>query len=87
MMQVVRATIDVQGYIHYIEPVRVDAPRQALVILLDEGNETARLAQPALTSDWLKPEEDAAWAHLQPGKELSFPSRFLISVRKNAVLR
>ena len=31
-------------------------------------NETALLAQPALASDWLKPEEDAAWTHLQPGK-------------------
>ena len=68
MMQAVRATIDPQGHIHYTEPVRVDAPRQALVIFLDEGNETALLAQSALASDWLKPEEDAAWAHLQPGK-------------------
>ncbi len=31
-------------------------------------NETALLAQPALTDDWLNPEEDAAWAHLQPAK-------------------
>lgn len=65
MMQAVRATIDAQGHVYYAEPVRVDAPRQALVIFLDEGNETALLAQSALAVDWLKPEEDAAWAHLQ----------------------
>lgn len=68
MMQAVKATIDPQGHVHYTEPVRVDAPRQALIIFLDEGNETALLAQPALASDWLQPEEDAAWAHLQPVK-------------------
>lgn len=63
MKQAVRATIDPQGHVHYTEPMHVNAPRQALVIFLDEGNETTLLA-----GDWLKSEEDAAWAHLQPGK-------------------
>lgn len=66
MMQAVKATIDSQGYVHYTEPVRVDVPRQALIIFLDEGNEAALLAQGALAHDWLRPEEDAAWEHLQP---------------------
>ena len=66
MMQAVQATIDPQGYLRYTEPVRMDAPRQALIIFLDEGNETALLAQSALARDWMKPEEDAAWEHLQP---------------------
>ena len=66
-MQAVRVTIDPQGHIHYAEPVRVHTTRQARVIFLDEGNETALLAQPALAGDWLRPEEDAAWAHWQPG--------------------
>lgn len=60
MMQAVRATIDAQGHNSLCV-----APRQALVIFLDEGNEGALLAQSALAVDWLKPEEDAAWAHLQ----------------------
>lgn len=67
-MQAVRATIDAEGHIHYNEPVRVETPRQALVIFLDEDNETALLAQSALAVDWLRPEEDAAWAHLQQGR-------------------
>ena len=30
--------------------------------------EAALLAEGALAVDWLRPEEDAAWSHLQPGK-------------------
>ncbi len=29
------------------------------------GPETAILSQPALASDWNRPEEDEAWAHVQ----------------------
>jgi len=29
-------------------------------------DETALLSEPALAEDWNRPEEDAAWAHLQP---------------------
>ena len=29
------------------------------------SNDSALLAEPALAQDWLKPEEDEAWAHLQ----------------------
>ncbi|MEW6348732.1 MAG: hypothetical protein AB1646_06690 [Thermodesulfobacteriota bacterium] len=28
--------------------------------------ETALLSEPALAEDWDRPEEDAAWSHLQP---------------------
>jgi hypothetical protein len=31
------------------------------------SEETALLAEPALAEDWSRPEEDAAWSHLQPG--------------------
>jgi hypothetical protein len=30
-------------------------------------NETALLSEAALVEDWNRPEEDAAWAHLQSG--------------------
>ena len=59
-MQAVRVTLDPQGHFHYAESVRVHSTRQALVVFLDEGNEPALLAQPALADDWLSPEEDAA---------------------------
>ena len=31
-------------------------------------NDAALLSEAALAEDWNRPEEDAAWAHLQPGK-------------------
>jgi hypothetical protein len=31
-------------------------------------HEAARLSEAALGEDWNRPEEDAAWAYLQPGK-------------------
>lgn len=31
-------------------------------------SETALLAEAALAADWSRPEEDAAWSHLQPVK-------------------
>ncbi len=31
-----------------------------------EISETAVLSEPALAKDWGRPEEDAAWSHLQP---------------------
>jgi hypothetical protein len=42
----------------------------ALVTILDEAHpvvsaETALLSEPALAADWNRPEEDAAWSHLQ----------------------
>jgi hypothetical protein len=43
-----------------------------LVTVLEEPaavpGEAALLAEAALAVDWLRPEEDAAWSHLQPGK-------------------
>jgi len=32
------------------------------------AGDAALLAESALAEDWLRPEEDAAWAHLQPAK-------------------
>jgi len=31
-----------------------------------EDDELALLSEAALAEDWLRPEEDKAWAHLQP---------------------
>ena len=46
----------------------------ALDVSLDEDRSRVRnanaalLSEAALAEDWNRPEEDAAWAHLQPGK-------------------
>jgi hypothetical protein len=70
MIKTVEAVVDANGRIRLLEDVSVAGPRRALVTVLDEPaatpGETALLAEPAL-ADWLRPEEDVAWSHLQPG--------------------
>jgi hypothetical protein len=71
MIQTVEAIVDATGHVRLLGEVRVDAPSRALVTVLDEpalvAAETALLA-PALAADWSRPEEDAAWSHLQPAR-------------------
>lgn len=68
MIQTVEAVVDANGVVRLLGEVRVSGSQRALVTVLDEPaevpGETALLAEPAL-ADWLRPEEDAAWAHLQ----------------------
>jgi hypothetical protein len=69
MIQTVEAIVDAEGQIRLLDEVRVTGPRRALVTVLDEPaavpGEAALLAEAALAVDWLRPEEDAAWSHLQ----------------------
>lgn len=53
------------------EAVALSAPHRALVTILDEesySSEPALLSEAALAEDWNRPEEDAAWSHLQPAR-------------------
>lgn len=73
MIKTVEAIIDEQGKVRLLEAVQLSVPRRALVTILDEGptsatDETALLSEAALAEDWNRPEEDAAWAHLQSAK-------------------
>lgn len=67
-MKTVEAIVDEKGQIRLSQPLRVKGRHRVLVTVLDEppseAMETAVLSEAAL-SDWLQPEEDAAWAHLQ----------------------
>lgn len=71
-IQTVEAVVDPAGRVLLLGEVRVASPRRALVTVLEEPaampHEAALLAESALAADWLRPEEDAAWSHLQPGK-------------------
>jgi hypothetical protein len=70
-MKTVEAIIEPDGEVRLVESVQVTSPRRALVTILDEApllQETALLSEAALAEDWNRAEEDAAWAHLQPGK-------------------
>ena len=71
MIQTIEAVIDEQGNVRLLEPVRLAESRRALVMILEEQPptgvaETALLSEVALGEAWNKPEEDEAWAHLQP---------------------
>ncbi len=73
MIQTVEAVIDEQGKVQLLEAVPLGVPRRALVTILDEDptsftDESALLSEAALAEDWNRPEEDAAWAHLQSEK-------------------
>lgn len=72
MIQTVEAIVDQHGRVRLLAPVHVAGLRRALVTVLDEPaeapGEAALLAEEALAVDWNRPEEDAAWSHLQPGK-------------------
>ena len=71
MMQTIEAVIDQSGAVRLLEPVRLGVPKRALVTIMEEGpeaNDAALLSEAALAEDWNRPEEEAAWAHLQPGK-------------------
>lgn len=67
MLQTIEVEIDDSGQVHPLEPlIRLPAGRALLTLLDGQTNHTALLAEAALAEDWLKPEEDEAWAHLLP---------------------
>ncbi len=72
MIQTVEAVIGADGRVQLLGEVHVASPLRALVTVLEEPGavpgEAALLAEAALAVDWLRPEEDAAWSHLQPVK-------------------
>jgi len=73
MLRTVEAIIDAQGNVQVLEPISLPGVRRALVTILEEDpgpslHETALLSEAALAEDWNRPEEDAAWSHLQQGR-------------------
>ncbi len=70
MLQAIEAVIDEKGQVRLLSPIRLPAARRAIVTILEEEwigrvPETALLSEAALAEDWNRPEEDAAWSHLQ----------------------
>jgi hypothetical protein len=69
MLHTIEVEIDANGHIRPLGAVGRLPPGRALLTLLNSTEDDALLmAESALAEDWLRPEEDAAWAHLQPGK-------------------
>jgi len=69
MLRTIEVEIDADGQVHPLGvAVRLPAGRALLKLLTPSIDEAVHLAEPTLTEDWLRPEEDEAWAHLQPAK-------------------
>ncbi|MEO5328166.1 MAG: hypothetical protein H7829_07965 [Magnetococcus sp. THC-1_WYH] len=74
MMRSYEAEIDASGRIQLSEPVRLRGPYRAIVTVLESPSEDEtdkmllRFSERSLSQDWEKPEEDEAWAHLQPDR-------------------
>ncbi|PZV25345.1 MAG: hypothetical protein DCF12_15405 [Snowella sp.] len=70
MIQSVEAIIDPEGNVHLLESVKLSTSKKAIVTILEDNpiisiSETALLSEASLAEDWLRPEEDEAWSHLQ----------------------
>ena len=70
MLKTVEATIDEQGNVKLVKPIQLRRPLRAFVTIFSEeldvpATALSNLSEAALAEDWLSPEEDAAWAHLQ----------------------
>ena len=68
MLRTLNAVVDESGNVRLLETIRLPTGSRLLVtVLADDGqsdDEACLLSEPAL-ADWDRPEEDAAWAHLQ----------------------
>ena len=67
MLKSIEATIEKDGRVRLLEPVRLSHACRAIVTIIEEPQipETALLSEAALGEDWNRPEEDEAWSHLQ----------------------
>jgi len=72
VLRTIEAIIEPDGTVRLLERVELPVARRALVTVLDEqideedGASGVLLSEAALAIDWTRPEEDAAWEHLQP---------------------
>ena len=56
------------GTIHPLSPIKLPVGRAFLSWGPSVDHESYILSEAALAKDWLRPEEDEAWAYLQPDK-------------------
>jgi predicted DNA-binding antitoxin AbrB/MazE fold protein len=68
MLTTIEAEVDEKGNIRPKEPVTIPPGSRVLITVLEvEGTETELLSEVALSVDWERPEEEAAWSHLTQG--------------------
>lgn len=70
MRRAIEAVIDEDGHVRFLEPIELQTTQRVLVILEEStspASEVSLLSEHALAADWERPEEEAAWTHLQDG--------------------
>jgi len=67
MPRTLEAVVDEQGNVRLLEGIRLTGAHRALVTILEEAP-GLHVSETALAEDWNRPEEDAAWSHLQPAR-------------------
>ena len=70
MLRSIEGIIDEQGNVRLLEPVRLPCARRAIVTILEDEpgvgfSDMTLVSEPVLAEDWNRPEEEAAWSHLQ----------------------
>jgi len=68
MIRTVEAVVDPNGNVRLLEDIQLPGSRRAFLTILDDAprsEENALLSERALAG-WSRPEDDAAWSHLQP---------------------
>lgn len=71
MRRAIEAVIDEHGQVRLLEPVDLQKSQRVLVILEEPSSpssDVTLLSEDALAEDWERPEEEAAWSHLQPAR-------------------
>ena len=67
MRPTIEAEVDEQGNIRPKEPIALTPGSKLLItVVATPASETALLSEQTLAADWGRPEEDAAWADLEP---------------------
>ncbi len=69
MLKTVEGVVEEDGKVRLLEPMVLPEATRALVTILEDSEDrVAFLSETALARDWERPEEDEAWAHLQPAR-------------------
>jgi hypothetical protein len=67
MTHTIEVEIDSVGKVHPLDAASpIPQGRALLTWQTTTEHETMLLSEASLAEDWLRPEEDTAWAHLQP---------------------
>ncbi|HXE07022.1 MAG TPA: hypothetical protein VN612_03935 [Acidobacteriaceae bacterium] len=68
MARTIEVEIDEAGVIHLVDPTLKLPPGRAVLAWPESESIYPALMSEKALADWLRPEEDEAWAYLQPVK-------------------